>query len=179
MAKKFKSKTVSSYRRWNVGKWGLYGGMYVAPVAPAGIMTAIHWNEWFSQSGISLPAGLVTLLLGVIMAIMGITKKDELFQKNVSGLFYFTLVFAVLGLSFKFLANICNQMGDMFLLTACGVLTSATCDQVNKSLVIPRVNEYRGLIDKNYLDRKAKKKQERELRAEQEAKEESQRIPTE
>lgn len=179
--KKVKSETISAYKKWNAARIGLYTGMYVMPLMPATIMTCVNWNEWFNASGVSLPMGLITLLIGVLMAIMGITKRDELFKKNVSGLFYFVLVFAIIGISFKFLANICNQMGDMFLFTACGVLGSGGCDQLNKSLVKPRVEEYKELIESNFLNAKAKAKQERKLRAEQEAREQRKqdRLPTE
>ena len=177
--KKAKSQTLTSYHRWNGARLALYSGMYITPVAPAAVMTGINWEEWFNTSGVSLPMGLITLLIGVLMAIIGITKRDELFTKNISGLFYFTLVFAVIGLAFKFLANICSEMGDMFLFTSLGIIGSATCDQTNKSLVVPRVEEYKELIDKNFLDTKAKKKQERKALAEKEAREQKTRIPTE
>lgn len=173
---KVKSKTISTYHKWNVARWSLYVGMYVLPLTPAAVMTGINWEKWFENCGTSLPFGVVTLLLGVIMTLIGISKRDEIFQQNISGLFYFALVFVVLGLAFKFLSNICNQMGDMFLLTAVGILNGAASDQVNKSLAIPRAKEYKKLIEDNCLDTRAIKRQERKERAEKEAKEEAERM---
>ncbi len=170
---KFKSKTISTYRKWSVAKWSCYGGMYVLPLVPASVMTGINWEQWFKNCGPSLPFGFITLLLGVVMTLIGIAKRDEIFKQNISGLFYFALVFAVLGLSFKFLSNICNQMGDMFLLTTIGIISGATSDQVNKSLITPRVKEYKKLIEDNCLDTRSMKKRERKERAEREAKEEA------
>ncbi len=175
MAKKKKSQTISAYHKWTIARWSLYASMYLLPLIPASVVAAIHWEEWFVNCGSSLPFGFISLLLSVCMTIIGISKRDEIFNKNISGLFYFSLVFATLGLSFKFLSNICNQMGDMFLLTTLGILSGATCDQVNKSLVIPRTLEYKKLIEENCLDQKSKKRRERQERAEKEAKEEAER----
>lgn len=172
---KFKSKTLSTYRKWTTAKWALYAGMYLLPLIPASIMTGVHWEEWFKNCGTSLPFGFVTLLLGVVMTLIGIVKRDEIFKQNISGIFYFALVFVVLGLSFKFLSNICNQMGDMFLLTALGILAGATSDQVNKSLATPRVKEYKQLIKDNCLDMRSIKRKERKEKAAKEAKEEAER----
>lgn len=173
---KFKSKTISSYHKWNTARWSLYAGMYILPLVPATVMTGLNWEKWFENCGTSLPFGFITLLLGVVMTLIGIAKRDDIFKQNISGLFYFTLVFVVLGLAFKFLSNICNQMGNMFLLTAVGILTGATSDQFNKSLVTPRVKEYKKLIEDNCLDMRSIKKRERKEKAEKEAKEEAERM---
>ena len=177
MAKaKFKSKTISTYRKWATAKWSLYAGMYALPLIPATIMTGIHWEEWFESCGTSLPFGFVSLLLGVALTILGIAKKDNIFKKQLSGVFYIALVFAVLGIAFKFLSNICNQMGDMFLLTTLGILAGATSDQVNKSLATPRLKEYKKLIEDNCLDTRSQKRKERKERAAKEAKEEAKKM---
>lgn len=178
--KKQTPKTLVEYKKWNTAKWALYGAMFAAPVAPATIMTIINWDEWFAQSGVSLPLGFVSLLVSTLLSIIGIWKKDDLANKAVSAVYYLALVFVCFGATFLFLANLFSQVGYMFLATAGGLVASGTADQVNKSLVKPRVKEYKELIETNALDTRAKKKAERKERAKLDAeKEERERQPTE
>ena len=172
MAKKELPKTVIAYRKWNAAKWGLYAGMFAAPVIPASIMTAINWNEWFAQSGVSLPLGFASLLVSTVLSIIGIWKKDDITNKAVSAVYYLALIFVCFGATFLFLANIFSQVGYMFLLTAGGLAVGGTSDQVNKSLVKPRVEEYKKLIEENALDERAKKKAERKAQAKLDAEKE-------
>ena len=162
--KKQKPQTLKSYQKWNTAKWCLYGGMFAAPFIPATAMTIINWDEWFAQTGVSLPLGFASLLVSTILSIIGIWKKDDIADKTVSAVYYLALIFVCFGATFLFLASLFSQVGYMFLATAGGLVASGTADQVNKSLVKPRVEEYKKLINENLLDEKAKKKA---LRAEQ------------
>ena len=171
--KKIKSKTVSTYKKWNAAKWGLFAGQFAAPVVPAAVMTAVNWEEWFAKSGHSLPLGFASLLVTVILAVVGLWKKNEIVEKSVSIVFYLSLLFFMIGVTCCFLASLFSQVGYMFMATGGGLLASGICDQVNKSIVNERVNEYRKLIDDNNLDYKAKHRQERIDRARREAEEEA------
>lgn len=170
---KQKSKTVSTYHKWQATKVGLYVGKYLAPCVPATVITAVNWDEWFVKSGASLPFGFATLLISVIVTILAITKGDDLVSKNVSKIYYIAGVMAVWSISFMFLANILQQMGQMLLWTIAGIVTAGTCDQVNMSLVNSRINEYKTLIEENCLNSSARKRAERKARAEAEAKAEA------
>lgn len=173
MAKKQKLKTIKEYQKWNVIKWSLYGAMFVTPLAPAATMTAINWEDWFAKSGVSLPCGFVMLVISTLLSIIFIWKKDEITKKSVSAIFYLSLVFACFGCAFMFLAKLFEQVGHIFLATALGLVASGTSDQFNKSLVKPRVAEYKELIDTNGLDTRAKKKAERKAQAKADAEKEA------
>ncbi len=173
--KKKVSPTIKSYRKWSTAKWSLYGATFAAPVVPATVMTIVNWDEWFAQSGPSLPLGFVSLLVSTLLSIIGIWKKDDIANKAISAIYYIALLFVCFGATFLFLSSLFSQVGYMFMATAAGLVASGTADQVNKSLVKPRVEEYKELIDKNALDERARKKQQRiaqaKLDAENEEKE--------
>lgn len=167
--KKAKSKTLSTYRGLQAADISIGVGKYAMATIPAIVMTAVNWDEWFSNAGTSLPAGFSMLILSTVMSIIGISKRDEIMKKNVSGLFYIGLVFFCFGISFKFLSNICDQMGDMFLYTALGIFGGAVADQVDKTTVKPMKEEYAKLVEDNALDPRTKKKNERKALAKAEA----------
>ena len=171
--KKVKSKTISTYKKWNAARWGLFAGQFAAPLMPAAIMTAVNWEEWFAKSGTSLPLGFASLLVTVILAVLGLWKKNEIIEKTVSIVFYLALLFFMIGVTACFLASLFSNVGYMFMATGGGLLASGICDQVNKSAVNEKVKEYRQLIDDNNLDDKAKRRQERKDRARREAEEEA------
>lgn len=171
--KKYKSKTISRYNKWKTAKYSLYASTYIFPLVPAAAIRGIHWNEWFNKSGPSLPFGFATLLASVLITIWGIAKRDDLLKKNVSPLFYMAAVMAIWAVAFMFLANICNQIGQMLMWTVVGILSGASADQVNKSIVFSRIEEYKKIIDENGLDEKARRKKERKEKLEEEAKKEA------
>ena len=180
MHKKEKSPTVRTYKNWKSARLALYVATFSSPLIPASIMTIINWDEWFQQSGISLPLGFASLLVSTLLSIIGIWKKDNLMNKTISAVYYLALLFVGFAAAFLFLANLMSQVGYMFLATAGGLLAGGTADQVNKSLVKPRVKEYRNLIDKNGLDARAKRKLERKKQAKLDAEnEEKERQPVE
>lgn len=178
MAKKekFKSKTLQTFKRWKALKVGLYAGMFSAPILPATITTIINWDEWFAQAGVNLPFGFASLLVTTILGIVGIWKKDEIVSKAVSAIYYVALVFACLGATNLLLSSLFSTVGQMFLLTAGGLVASGTCDQVNRNLVTKRIEEYAELVEKNELDPRVKKKNERKERAKLQAEEEAKHL---
>jgi len=169
MAKKKKTQTLIEYQKWNRAKWGLWAGMFSAPLIPATIMTAVNWDEWFAKSGISLPMGFALLLVSTLLSVLGMWKRDELINKKVSFVFYLCGLFLTFGASFLFLANLMAQVVYMFLATAGGLAISGTADQFNKSLVIPNVEDYKKLVEENGLDERSKKKQQRKEQAKKDA----------
>lgn len=166
---KRKSKTLSKYRGLQAADIGISVGKYAMATIPAIVMTAINWDAWFANAGTSLPAGFSMLILSTVLAIVGISKRDEIIKKNVSGLFYLGLVFFCFALSFKFLSNICNQMGDMFLYTALGIFGGAVADQTDRMAIKPMKEEYKVLVESNALDPRTKKRNERRDLARMEA----------
>lgn len=155
--KKQVSPTIKSYNNWNAAKWGLYAGMWSAPFIPATVMTIINWDEWFAQTGVSLPLGFVSLLVSTLFSIILIWKKDDITNKAISAVYYLAIIFVFFGASLLFLANLFSQVGYMFLATAGGLMASGTADQINKSVVKPNVEYYKNVISKNYLDKKSKR----------------------
>ena len=57
--------------------------------------------------------------------------------------------------------------------TVVGILSGASADQVNKTIVFSRIEEYKKIIDENGLDEKARRKKERKEKLEEEAKKEA------
>ncbi len=181
MAKKEKTtlQTLKSFKR---GRVALEATKYVLPLVPAAAITGVNWEEWFGKAGHSLPWGFTFLIISVVTATLGLLKKDEIIGKKISPLIYLAFLFAMLGLSFKFLANVMNQMGDIFLFTAAAIMGSFTADQVDKSYVDGNIALYSRLVEENDLDPKLKARKEKAARekAEQEAKAQKERaLPTE
>lgn len=162
--------TEQHYKNWKRGKNALYVAQWVMPFVPATVITAINWEEWFANQGLSLPFGFVSLLVSVLVSILSIYKNDDDTDKKLSPIYSVAMMLACWGATFLLLANIMDQMGIMFLATAGGVIGSGTASQINKSVVKPRIDEYRKLLDENLLDKKAQAKDQREQQAKQEAK---------
>lgn len=175
-AKKAKSKTLAKYRWLQAADASAYVGKYAMAVVPATVMTAVNWEAWFANAGASLPAGFSMLILSTVLSIIGISRKDEIVKKNVSGLFYVGLVFFCFAMSFKFLSNVFNQMGDMLMYTALGVFGGAAADQADKSLVKPMKAEYKELVEANALDGRTKRRNERKRLAREEAEREAKQM---
>lgn len=171
-AKKQKSETLINYEKWNRAKKALYVGMFSAPLAPATIMTIVNWDEWFKKSNASLPMGFALLLVSTLLSVLAMWKRDDLINKKISFVFYLCGLFVMFGASFLFLANLMAQVGYMFLATAGGLAISGTADQVNKSLVKKRVEEYKQLIEENALDERSKQKRQRKEQAKLDAEKE-------
>lgn len=162
--------TERHYKNWKKAKVGLYIAQWSMPFIPATVITAVNWNDWFANQGLSLPFGFVSLLVSVLLSILAIYKRDDDAEKKISPIYSVAMILAVWGSTFLLLANIMDQMGFMFLATAGGVVGSATASQVNKSKIQPRIDEYRKLLDENVLDKKAQAKEQREIQAKEEAK---------
>ena len=162
--------TIREYRKWKAIHLAAQAGVFVFPVIPAAIVTGINWNDWFANAGPSLPLGFITLVASVVMGVVGMIKKKELFGGAVTGVLYVALLFACVGMSFKFLASLCNEIANMVLYIAAGILCAAVGDQADKTLVEPMVEEYKGLIEANCLDTKSKARKRRKEIAQADAK---------
>lgn len=169
MAKKQKSPTISAYKKWKLTGSAFWLGKYLLPITPATVITAINWNDWFVDAGASLPMGFASLLISVLVTIISIAKKDDLVEKNVSSLFFIAGIMAVWAISFMFLANILQQMGQMLLFTVAGIVGGGITDQLDMKLAKPRIAEYKKLIEENGLDKRSQKKIVREQKAKEEA----------
>jgi hypothetical protein len=179
MEKKPKSKTVSSYKKFKAIEYGLNAGAFICPLAPASIITAINWEEWFAKSSTSLPFGFACLLLTVIVAVVGVLKSDTVLKKADIALYFFGVILCLIGITSLFLASLFTQMGWLWIFTAMGVIGSGTCVTVKEKAVLPIINEYQGLISEFGLDKKSRRMAERSERARKEAEAEANRQATE
>lgn len=159
--KKIKSKTVQKRNALRVTNVAMIGAKFVMPVVPATVMTIINWDEWFAQTNGGLPAGFITLLISTIIAVVGIMKRDDLAKKHISSIFPFALALIVAGAACLWLANVMHQAGMMFMYTGAAVFASAIDDQVQKSLVVPRLQEMNEDIVEGGLDKKTNKRDQR------------------
>ena len=174
--KKPKSKTVSTYKKLKAGKIALNVGTFLAPIVPATVVTIINWEEWFQKSSSSLPFGFASILITVVIAILGVLKSDTVFKKADIALYFLACLFACIGITCMFLASLFEQMGLMWVYTSAGLLGSGVCVTVNKKVIEPQIDFYKGLIADNCLDNKSKRKQERIERAQQEARREAEEL---
>lgn len=164
--------TLTLRNRWRVAHYGMKVSTYLAPCIPASIVTGVHWDEWFKASGgggWSLPFGFATLLIAILLSIALILKKDEEIMKKVSPIIYATIIVTLLGISFMFLANIGNVIGQMFMYTAAGLIASLGADQFDKLKAYPKYKEYQKLVTDFGLDKKAAAKLARRKKAREEA----------
>ncbi len=173
--KKEKSKTLSAYNGLRVGRVALLAGSFACPVGTASIVTLINWEEWFANSGKSLPLGFACLLATVVLAILGVLKSDVVFKKADIALYCLAGFFMLIGLTCMFLASLFTQMGYMWLYTGSSLLASGACITVEKKVIEPELAFYKGLVEENALDNKTKKINARRERAKAEAMAEAKR----
>lgn len=168
--KKAKSVTKRTYKKWKITRYSLKASTYLLPLVPEGIILGINWNEWFAtKESWSIGLGFGSLLVTVLVTILGIAKRDEFINKNVSSLFYLSGLMAMWAVVLMFLASIANQFGIMLLYTSAGICAGATCDQVNKAVVIPEVEWYKEMLKDVGLDQKEEKRKAIREKARQEA----------
>ena len=177
--------TIQKYKFWRNWEVGLEAGKYAMPLIPFGVVLGINWSDWVGNSpseGWSIGMGFGMLIVSVISAIIGLWKRDDIAKQKVSGVFYVAIVFAMIGFGFKLLASIANTFGDMFLYVCLGIIASAVTDQVDKSVINPKVKFYKQLVEDNGLSKASAKKNDEKEQAELEgkkAKEERMRRATE
>lgn len=150
--------TVQKLSYWNGWHKGLTGMKIGTPAIPFAVSLGINWNEWVggnASKGWSIGIGFGMLVVGTFAAMYGVWKKDELAEQKVSPVFYIATIFLIIGFSFMLLASIMNEMGVMLLYVSTGVFASATEDQVDKTLVRPRMAFYKELVKTNGLDKQS------------------------
>ena len=163
MAEKVKKEkkpktTLQKYKLWRNWDIGLTAAKFAAPAVPFGIVTGLNWDRWVDNSpstGWSIGIGFGMLIVATISAILGIMKKDEVAKQKVSGVLYVAIILAIIGFSFKLLASIMSEMGDMFLYVAAGTAGSFTIDQVDKLAIKPEAQRYKKLVEDNGLSKSA------------------------
>lgn len=131
---------------------------FIVPFVPAGVMSIINWDEWFAETGGSLPAGLLMAIFSALIVCLGVTKRDELIAKKLSPIFVLTVGVAIAGVSCLLLASILHELGIMLLVSAIGAAVAGTEDQLNMSLIEPEVKEYSEIILEAGMDEKENKK---------------------
>lgn len=146
--------------------YAVYFGKFLVPVIPALIVTGVNWDEWFNKQGVSLPFGIATMLIAILIAIYSYSKSENQANGNkISPFFFIGAILSIFACSFLLLANILSQMGLMFIYVIAGIFGAGALDQVDKSIITSRMKEYNELVDKYDLDeRKLKKKQAKEER---------------
>lgn len=157
--------TMGHVRRWRAASLSLKASTYVCPLVPFGIILGINWSDWFGsnstqQNGWSLGLGFGMLLVSLFSTILSIAKRDDLFTKSISGLFYVAILFAAWGVTFMFLASIMNEFGKFFIYFAISIAGSGSCDQVNKSYCQHWLDFYKNLADQEGLSGKGEKEKE-------------------
>lgn len=170
MSKKEKT-TLQIYKAKKREKLALSIGKYGLCAVPMAVVTGVNWNDWFSQTKGSLPFGFCTLLVALLTTVYAISKKDNEKEEKVSSMYFICALLCIWGVSFLLLANIMYTMGEMLLFTALGVLTGATCDQINMSYMNASIDEYKRLVEDNCLDKKSIAKAERKEKAQREREE--------
>ena len=158
---KIKSKTVRNKNILKVTNTTMWGAKFAMPFVPATVMTIINWDEWFANTHGNLPMGFILLLVGSLIAVIGIWKKDKLMESKVSPLFVFALALVCVAGSFLLLSNILYQTGMMFMYCAAGVVAAAIDDQVQQSVVAPALKEIEEDIKEGGLDKKTNKREAR------------------
>ncbi len=178
MAEKIKEKkvkqpktTLEKYRMWDRWHKTVWGSKFAMPLVPASIVLGLNWNEWVGNNtskGWSIGVGFGMLIVACITSILAIMKRDEIIKKNISAVFIVAIVFLIVGFGFKLLASIANEFGDMFIYISFGVVAAAGVDQADKSLLMPKVEYYKGLVEENGLDKKSARRLEEEEQAKRE-----------
>lgn len=161
---KVKSKTVRNKNILKAANATMWGAKFALPFVPATVMTIINWDEWFANTHGSLPAGFLLMVVGTLVSIIGIWKKDKFMEKHISPLFVLVIGLVLVAASFLLLANILYQAGMMFLYCAIGALAAAIDDQVQMSVIAPNLAEMEADIREGGLDKKVNKREARKKR---------------
>lgn len=161
---KVKSKTVRQRNALKAANITMWGAKFALPFVPATVVTAINWDEWFANTHGSLPAGFLLMVVGTLVSIIGIWKKDKFMEKHISPLFILVIGLVLVASAFLLLANIMYQAGMMFLYCAAGALAAAVDDQVQMSVIAPNLAEIEEDIKEGGLDKKTNKRAERRKR---------------
>lgn len=169
-----KSKTTAEkkYLTAKAGSISLKCGVFLCPIIPGVVITCVNAGEWFASKPYSIGLGFASLIITILVSILMVYKKSEIF-KTISKLWGAVIVLVLLGVTFLFLAEIADNLGMMFLATACGVCGSSVCNEVDKRIIMPKVEYQKEIINAVGLDRKAnalaKKKANDIARAKEEA----------
>ncbi len=176
-AKKIKKTktTLQKYKTWRNASYGLAASEFAMPLIPFGVVLGLNWSDWVGNSqseGWSIGVGFGMLIVATIMAMIGIWKKNDLINSKVSAVFYVAVVFAVVGFGLKLMASMINQLGDMFLYVALGIVGSGAVDQVNKAAIKPRMDFYSKLVKENGLTKTSAREMDDVAQAKKEGEEE-------
>ncbi len=176
-AKKVKKTktTLQKYKTWRNASYGLAASEFAMPLIPFGVVLGLNWSDWVGNSqseGWSIGVGFGMLIVATIMAMIGIWKKNDLINSKVSAVFYVAVVFAVVGFGLKLMASMINQLGDMFLYVALGIVGSGAVDQVNKVAIKPRMDFYSKLVKENGLTKTSAREMDDVAQAKKEGEEE-------
>lgn len=167
--------TLQKYKTWRTTSYALAGSEFAMPLIPFGVVLGLNWGDWVGNSqseGWSIGVGFGMLIVATIMAMIGIWKKNDLINSKVSAIFYVAVVFAVVGFGLKLMASMINQLGDMFLYVALGIVGSGSIDQVNKLAIKPRMEFYSKLVKENGLTKVSAREMDDVVQAKKEGEEE-------
>ena len=171
--------TLQKLNLWKGWQLGLTVSEFAMPLIPFGVILGLNWNDWVGDSasqGTTLGIGFGMLVVSVVLAIIGIWKKDEMVKSKLSGIFYVAIVLAIFGVSLKLIAAIINTFGDMLLYVCISVVGSGTIAQVNKTAITKEVVRYQALVKENGLDKKSAKELEDAEQAKKEGEEARKKI---
>lgn len=171
--------TLQKLKYWKRWRLGLTVSEFAIPLIPFGVILGLNWSDWVGDSpsqGWSIGMGFGMLIVACISAIVGIWKKEEMVNSKVSGIFYVAIVLCLIGFSFKLLASVFSEFGDMFLYVSISVVGSGVTAQVNKSYVSAKVARYQKLVNDNGLDKKSAKEMADEEQAKKEGEEAKRKV---
>lgn len=181
MPKEKKKMSTLRKRNWlKVGRYGIKGGTYAAPIIPVIAMIGINWDEWFikSRSGVFVGFGFLMLIVSTLLTYLSIAKKKMLFEK-ISAFWNVTIIVICWAVSLLFLSSIASQLGFILLYIGFGTLASAILDETEERVIEPKYEFYKGLVTEYGLDKKEVRKQakleEKRKQAQMEAEIESQK----
>ena len=163
MAKEKKKLSTLHKRNWlKVGRYGLKGGAYAAPLVPVVTMVGINWQEWFieSKNGIHVATGFIMLIVSTLLTYLSIAKKKNLL-KEVSAFWNVAIIIICWAVSLLFLSSILSDLGFMLLYIGFGLVGSAIMDETEARVIEPKYEFYKGLVTEYGLDKREVRKQEK------------------
>lgn len=171
--KKEVPETVKYYKRWRNGHYALKYGAYPIAVIPETILTAIKWEDWANACGNnwSLGLGFTTAVIGALLAVFLVSKKQKLFENKISGLFGLSLVIMIWAIACLFIGKISTEIGYMLACVSLGCAMGGASETIDLYTVNPTYEEYKALYNGGFnarLNKKLAKKQKREEKAKQE-----------
>jgi len=170
MEKKIKAKdlpTVAKKKKLQATHNALKISAYATGLVPPAVITAVNAQDWFNTSEkISVSFGFVALITAVVTTLVSAINKDNEISKKFGALLTVGLNALIWGVALLLLSSLLEELANMFLFTAIGILTGGIIETYDTKVVEPELAFYKQLCEDNSLSKTSNSHEEAKKQAE-------------